>query len=126
MRQEKADAPDLVRCWAQAEPARSLVNLRAIPVLVVQAEASYHSAYDHCTVAYLRQARVTTVRYVRLADIGIKGNGHMFAGESRKKIGRNQRGITERFVHPGPDFAYQICGEVGAQSLLVMIVTKKL
>ena len=76
VRQEHSDAPGLVRCWAQAEPARTLVNLRAIPVLVMQAEASYHAAYDHCTVAYLRQARVT-VRFIRLADIGIKGNGHM-------------------------------------------------
>ena len=77
VRQEKPDASDLVRCWAQAEPARTLVNLQNIPVLVVQAEASYHAAYDHCTVAYLRQARVSTVRFIRLADVGIKGNGHM-------------------------------------------------
>ena len=44
----------------------------------MQAEASYHAAYDHCTVAYLRQAGVTSLRYVRLADEGITGNGHMF------------------------------------------------
>ena len=61
----------------QAEPARRLVNLRNIPVLVVQAEASYHAAYDHCTAAYLRQAGVSRVRFVSLADVGIKGNGHM-------------------------------------------------
>jgi len=77
VRQGKPDASNLVRCWAQSEPARTLINLRNIPVLVVQAEASYHAAYDHCTVAYLRQARVSTVRFVRLADVGIKGNGHM-------------------------------------------------
>ena len=77
VRQEKLDASDLVRCWAQAEPARTLVHLQNTPVLVVQAEASYHAAYDHCTVAYLRQARVSTVRFIRLADVGIKGNGHM-------------------------------------------------
>jgi pimeloyl-ACP methyl ester carboxylesterase len=77
VRQEKADAPDLVRCWTQAEPARALVNLQHIPVLVVQAEASYHAPYDHCTVAYLRQAGVSKVRFIRLADVGIKGNGHM-------------------------------------------------
>ena len=76
-RQEKPGAPDLVRCWAQAGPARKLVNLERIPVLVVQSEASYHAAYDHCTAAYLRQAGVSKVRFVRLADIGIKGNGHM-------------------------------------------------
>ena len=77
VRQERADAWDLVRCWTQAEPARTLVNLQHIPVLVVQAEASYHATYDHCTVAYLRHAGVSTVRFIRLADIGIEGNGHM-------------------------------------------------
>ena len=78
VRQESPDAPNLVRCWAQTSPARRLVHLQRLPILVVQAEASYHAAYDHCTVAYLRQAGVTSLRYVRLADEGIKGNGHMF------------------------------------------------
>jgi len=77
VRQEKADAPDLVRCWTQVEPARTLVNLQHIPVLVVQAEASYHATFDHCTVAYLRQAGLSKVRFIRLAEVGIKGNGHM-------------------------------------------------
>ena len=76
-RQAKPDASDLARCWKQAEPARVLVNLQQIPVLVVQAEASYHASYDHCTVAYLRQAGVSRLRFVRLADVGIRGNGHM-------------------------------------------------
>jgi len=77
VRQQQPDATNLVRCWAQSEPARTLVNLQKIPVLVVQTEASYHAAYDHCTVAYLQQARVAAVRFLRLADAGIKGNGHM-------------------------------------------------
>jgi pimeloyl-ACP methyl ester carboxylesterase len=77
VRQEKPEAPDLVRCWAQAAPARTLVNLQKIPVLVVQTEASYHAAYDHCTVAYLRQGGVSPVSFVRLPDVGLKGNGHM-------------------------------------------------
>lgn len=77
VRQAKPEASDLVRCWKQAEPARTLVNLQQIPVLVVQAEASYHASYDHCTVAYLRQAGVSRLRFVRLADVGIRGNGHM-------------------------------------------------
>jgi hypothetical protein len=77
LRQQQPDATNLVRCWAQSEPARTLVNLQKIPVLVVQTEASYHAAYDHCTVAYLQQARVAAVRFLRLADAGIKGNGHM-------------------------------------------------
>ena len=77
VRQEKPDAPEFVRCWTQTEPAHKLVNLQNIPMLVVQTEASYHATYDHCTVAYLRQAGVSKVRFIRLADIGIKGNGHM-------------------------------------------------
>lgn len=77
VRQDKAAAPDLARCWEQAAPARKLANLADIPVLVVQTEASYHAPYDHCTVNYLRQAGVTKTTYIRLADLGIKGNGHM-------------------------------------------------
>lgn len=76
VRQDQADGPGLLRGWEQAEPARQLANLRRIPVLVVQGEASYHAPYDHCTVRYLRQAGVTTT-FIRLADLGIRGNGHM-------------------------------------------------
>ena len=65
------------RPWIlQAEPARKLINLLHIPVIFVTAEASYHAAYDECTVRFLRQAGVE-VDWVRLAEHGIKGNGHM-------------------------------------------------
>src|SRR5262249_60046641 len=40
VREEKADAPDLVRCWVQKGPVRQLKNLKNIPVLVVMSEAS--------------------------------------------------------------------------------------
>jgi len=60
----------------QKAPARQLVNLKNIPAVVVAAEASYHSVYDHCTVKYLNQAGMK-VEYVRLGDKGIHGNGHM-------------------------------------------------
>ena len=75
-RQNKPDAPQLVRGWLQAEPARKLRNLAQVPVMILTAEASYHAAYDHCTAAYLAQAGVPST-FVRLADIGIRGNGHM-------------------------------------------------
>lgn len=68
--------PHLAQGWKQAEPARQLINLRDIPVLIVTAEASYHAPYDHCTVEYLRQADVPTT-FIRLAERGIRGNGHM-------------------------------------------------
>ena len=84
MQQDKADAPDLVRCYAQAEPARQLPNLQKMPILVLTAEASYHAPYDHCTVSYLHQAGVTPT-YIHLADIGIKGNSHVMMLEKNNK-----------------------------------------
>jgi len=76
VRQEAPDAPDRTRCWLQQEPAHKLKNLTNIPLLVITAEASYHAPYDHCTVAYLRQAGVEPT-FIRLPDVGIHGNGHM-------------------------------------------------
>jgi pimeloyl-ACP methyl ester carboxylesterase len=84
VQQDKADAPDLVRCYAQAEPARQLPNLQKMPILVLTAEASYHAPYDHCTVNYLRQAGVKPT-YIRLADIGVKGNSHVMMLEKNNK-----------------------------------------
>lgn len=76
MRQTAPDGPDLVRCWVQPEPARQLPNLKGIPILIVVSEASYHAPYDHCTAKFLSQAGVPNT-FVRLQDIGIRGNGHM-------------------------------------------------
>jgi pimeloyl-ACP methyl ester carboxylesterase len=76
VRQDKADRPDLVRCWQQAEPARKLTKLAGIPILVLVSEASYHAPYDHCTSKFLTQAGVRN-DLVRLPDVGIHGNGHM-------------------------------------------------
>lgn len=60
----------------QKEPARKLLNLQNIPVLLVTAEASYHAAYDYQTVAFLRQAGIK-VEHLDLPKVGIFGNGHM-------------------------------------------------
>lgn len=67
---------NLSSCILQAEPARQLVNLRHIPVLVETSEASYHAVYDHCNVDFLKQAGVQ-VEHLRLENVGIHGNGHM-------------------------------------------------
>jgi pimeloyl-ACP methyl ester carboxylesterase len=75
VREDKPDAPDLVTCWKQAEPARQLPSLQKMPVALITAEASYHAAYDHCIVRFLQQAGVK-VEWIRLADRGIKGNSH--------------------------------------------------
>ncbi|KAE9404482.1 alpha/beta-hydrolase [Gymnopus androsaceus JB14] len=79
---------------AQQElPARKLINLVNIPELAVTAEASYHSVYDHCSVAFLQQAGVP-VEHVKLAEVGIRGNGHMMFLE------KNGLEILERVVGP--------------------------
>ena len=75
---------DLVRCWLQRAPARQLPNLQGIPILIVVSEASYHAPYDHCTSRFLEQAGVAN-DFVRLADVGIRGNGHMMMLEKNNR-----------------------------------------
>ncbi len=79
--EREPQGPELMRCWRQAEPARKLVNLVGIPVVVLQGEASYHAPYDHCTSQWLAQAGVENT-FIRLADRGIHGNGHMMMIEA--------------------------------------------
>jgi len=76
VRQDKPDAPDVTRCWRQQEPARKLVALGDHPILYIAAEASFYAPYSHCTIGYLEQAGVHPT-FIKLADIGIHGNGHM-------------------------------------------------
>lgn len=76
VRQTRPDGPNLINCWLQPEPARHMPNLKGIPILIVVSEASYHAPYDHCTSKYLAQAGVAN-QFVRLPEIGIRGNGHM-------------------------------------------------
>ena len=80
VQQEKPERRDLARCWRQAEPARKLVAVGERPILVIEAEASFYAGYNHCNVEYLEQAGVPTT-FIRLADIGIHGNGHMMMME---------------------------------------------
>jgi pimeloyl-ACP methyl ester carboxylesterase len=80
VQQEKPERADLARCWRQMEPARKLVAVGDRPILVLEAEASFYAGYNHCNVEYLEQAGVHTT-FVRLADIGIHGNGHMMMME---------------------------------------------
>ena len=83
-RQEKPDSADLAPCWEQKSPARRLPRLQRISILILTAEASYHAPYDHCTVKYLEQAGVHPT-WIRLADIGIHGNGHMMMLEKNNR-----------------------------------------
>src|SRR5258708_7087541 len=84
VRADVAIRADLVRCWRQREPARRLVNLTKIPVLILTSQASYHAPYDGCTAAYLTQAGVPNV-HLHLADLDILGNGHMMMIEKNSQ-----------------------------------------
>lgn len=62
-------------CTVQAEPARRLVNLAKIPVILITGEASYHAPYDYCTIKFLEQSGVP-VTWLDLGSEGLHGNGH--------------------------------------------------
>jgi len=102
VREDKPERPDYVRCWAQPEPARKLVNLQNTPILVVTSEASYHAPYDHCTVRYLAQAGVKST-FLRLPDAGIHGNGHMMMLEKNSDaIAKAMADWLDRALPGGP------------------------
>jgi hypothetical protein len=71
--------------WLQLEPAGQLVNLAGVPVLMITAEASYHSPFDHLTAVFLKQAGVD-VEFAPLGERGIYGNGHMMMLEENNDV----------------------------------------
>lgn len=71
----EAEGPGLARCFFPKTPHK-LVHLAGIPIMILSSEASYHAQYDHCTSEYLTQSGVQN-SFIRLADKGIHGNGHM-------------------------------------------------
>jgi len=73
--QDKADSPDLAKCWIQKEPAHQLVSLQKVPILMVTGEASFHAPTDHCYAKLLQQSGVHPT-WIKLGDVGIHGNGH--------------------------------------------------
>ena len=84
VQQESPDEPSLARCWVQKAPARQLPGLQKLPHLILTSEASYHAAYDHCTVKFLEQAGVHPT-WIKLGDAGIHGNGHMMMIEKNNQ-----------------------------------------
>jgi hypothetical protein len=80
VRQTEPTEPGLIPCWVQKEPAHKLVNMEGFPVLNVSGEASYHRPYARCIAEWLNQAGVKTT-YVKLEDVGLRGNGHQMMSE---------------------------------------------
>jgi pimeloyl-ACP methyl ester carboxylesterase len=71
--------PGIVKAIVAVEPDGPplwLSNLRRLPVLVVTADASPSSRFDHGTVDFLLQAGVAA-EHLRLEEVGIRGNGHL-------------------------------------------------
>ena len=62
-------------CLLQSDPPRSLPKINRVPYVAITGEASQHATYDHCVLDYLRQAGGKP-EWIKLAKIGIKGNGH--------------------------------------------------
>lgn len=81
------DGEGELACLVQAQSSRPrrLINLVEKPVLVVTAEASYHAPYDWATVTFLRRAGVHKTEHMRLADLGVRGNGHMLFMEKNSE-----------------------------------------
>lgn len=73
---ESSREPLVMQDESGGHTVHKLKNLKGIQVLVEVGEASYHAQFDHATVAFLRQAGVNC-DFIRLEDLGIKGNGHM-------------------------------------------------
>jgi len=76
----------------QVEPARTLPNLRGIPIGLVTSPASLLGHSDAHTVAFLRQAGCD-VEHLRLDELGVHGNGHLMMLE------QNSREVLDAILH---------------------------
>lgn len=99
VREAKPPDPGLVPCWLQKEPAHRLINMEGFPVLDVSGEASYHRPYARCVAEWLNQAGVRTT-YVKLEDVGLRGNGHQMMSEADSAgIAKFVMQWLDRYVH---------------------------
>jgi len=69
------DTVEKRNCYRQVEPARQLPNISSVPYLGISGEAGTHVAQGYCIINYLKQVGGNP-EYIKLADVGIKGNGH--------------------------------------------------
>ncbi|XMA20213.1 hypothetical protein WAI453_013004 [Rhynchosporium graminicola] len=73
------DTPARRSCILQASGSENTVhklpNVAKVPYVAFTGEASPHATYDHCVIDFLNQAGVKT-DWIKLADVGVKGNGH--------------------------------------------------
>lgn len=83
------DTPSLRSCILQSNSTanytiHTLPNVARVPYVAFTGEASPHATYDHCVIQYLNQVGVKT-DWVKLADVGVHGNGHFGYLESNNE-----------------------------------------
>ncbi|KAH7039624.1 Alpha/Beta hydrolase protein [Microdochium trichocladiopsis] len=72
-------------CYLQKEPARKLPKIAKVPYLLLTTEASVHITFAHCLNDYMKQVGAKP-DWVKLADVGIKGNGHFMYLEKNSDL----------------------------------------
>jgi hypothetical protein len=72
------------RGWVQDTPVRGLPRLAKVPTAIVTGAASYRTLVDPWTSQFLRDAGVPH-DHIRLADLGIQGNGHLMMLEQNSR-----------------------------------------
>ncbi|EMD93359.1 hypothetical protein COCC4DRAFT_133438 [Bipolaris maydis ATCC 48331] len=70
------DTPAERSCILQTGTIHKLTQVGKVPYVMITGEASQHITYDHCFVEYFKQMGLTNYQWIKLADLGIKGNAH--------------------------------------------------
>jgi pimeloyl-ACP methyl ester carboxylesterase len=74
-------------CILQTGTNHKLTQVGKVPYVMITGEASPHATYDHCFVEYFKQMGIANYQWIKLGDMGIKGNGHfMFLEENNLEI----------------------------------------
>jgi pimeloyl-ACP methyl ester carboxylesterase len=91
----------------QAEPARKLINLQGIPIVMITSEGSFASPGNPGAVAFFKQAGCIAEE-LRLVDHGIHGNGHLMMVEKNNRevlqpiLDWTAKNVEKDAVIPGP------------------------
>ena len=70
------DDPAKRSCVLQTGTIHKLTQVGKVPYIMITGEASPHITYDHCFVEYFKQMGLSNYQWIKLADVGIKGNAH--------------------------------------------------
>ena len=112
--------PGLFPYYLQADPPRKLTNLRGIPQVVVTAEASFFAPGNPGVIDYLKQSGCQAEE-LRLAKVGVHGNGHMMMVE------KNNRQVLQPIIDwikknvPANDAAAARTAHTGAESTALQL-----